>query len=361
MKRKFLKLDEVGADGTPGSAAPAAPAGDAQTDTLSVNAGSMSAGGSVAARLLQSGFKVEALRTNDVLRKDEWIQYDEAVVEVARANLVLVGDLMARGLTYNLANALGVTSLQWEQVTDMTDAEVTMSGLAESERDRVTFNLLSLPIPLTHKDFTVNIRTLEASRRNGESLDTTQARVATRKVAERIEKTFVDGFALPFGGGNIYGLTNHPNRNTGSLTSNWADSVNTTGEEIVGDVMNMLEAAVGDNFYGPYELVVPNDYFVRLADDYKANSDRTIMERILAIPGISAVKPSAYLAGGASGEVVLFQLSTDVVDVVDGIQPTPVTWDTNGGFVMHYKVMAIVVPRVKADAEGKSGVVHFSV
>lgn len=364
MKRKgkFHKLlDQISGDGTPAGGAPAGGDG-VQTEVLQVNAqGSLQGGGSVAAKLLANGMQVNALRTNDTLRKEEWVQYDEAVVDVARARMPLVARLMEKGLSYNLTNALGTTILQWEQISDMTDAEMTMSGLADSQRDRASFNLVGLPLPITHKDFSINIRALEASRRTGETLDTTQARMATRVVAEKIEKTLVQGVTMPLGGNSIYGFTNHPSRNTGALTSNWADSVNTTGEEIVNDVLRMMAALVADNMYGPYDLVVPPDYFVRLADDYKAGSDRTILERILAIPGIESVLPSAYLTGGASGKVVMYQTSSDVVDMVDGIQPTMVQWDSHGGLQMNFKVMAIMVPRLKADMVGQSGIAHFSV
>ena len=365
MKRKgkFFKLfDQVAGDGASAGGAPATGNDGVQIDTLQVNAnGGMTAGGSVAAKLLANGMQVNALRTNDTLRKDEWVQYDTAVVEVARSRMPLVARLMSKGLSYNLSNALGTTILQWEQVSEMTEAELTMSGLADSQKDRATFSLVGLPLPITHKDFSVNIRALEASRRTGEALDTMQARMATRVVSEKIEKTLVQGVSMPLGGHSIYGFTNHPSRNTGSLTSNWADSVNTTGEEIVNDVLRMMAALVADNMYGPYDLVIPNDYYVRLADDYKAGSDRTIMERVLAIPGIESIMPSAYLTGGASGKVVLYQTSTDVVDMVDGIQPTMVQWDSHGGLQMNFKVMAIMVPRLKADMTGQSGIAHFSV
>jgi uncharacterized linocin/CFP29 family protein len=303
---------------------------------------------------------VNALRTNEILHKDEWKNFDTTVVEVAKSKLVLVGDLMARGLTYNLNNALGTTLVQWEQLTEITDAEVSMSGLSDTQKDKPTYGLKSLPIPLIHKDFSINIRALEASRKTGQSLDTTQANQATRRVSEMIEKMFVQGFSLPFGGGNIYGLTNHGSRNTGSLTSAWSNAAITTGEEIVADVLRMMAALVVDNMYGPYVLYVPNDYYTRLADDYKANSDRTILERLLAIPGLSSVLPTSYLVGGTNGQVVLMQATSDVVDVIDGIQPTPVMWDSHGGFVMNFKVMAIMIPRVKDDASGQCGIAHYT-
>lgn len=356
MKKKYRKMDQVNGDGAAGAGAAD---GGVQTDVMSVNAqGVLQGGGSVAAKLLANGMNVNSLRTNDTLRKDEWVQYDTAIVEIARARMPLVGKLMAKGLTYGLKNALGTTILQWEQASDMTDAEQTMSGLADTQKDRVTFNMVGLPLPITHKDFTLNIRALHASRTTGEALDTTQARQATRLVSEKIEKTLVQGASMPLGGNSIYGLTNHPSRNTG-VSLNWADSVNTTGEEIVADVLKMMGALVADNMYGPYDLVIPNDYYVRLADDYKAGSDRTIMERVLAIPGVSSITPSSYLGSGATGKIVLFQTTSDVLDMVDGIQPTMVTWDTHGGLQMNFKVMAIMVPRLKADMSGQCGIAQY--
>ncbi len=79
--------------------------------------------------------------------------------------------------------------------------------------------------------------------------------------------------------------------------------------------------------------------------------------------GIKWVKPSAMLTGT---NVVLVQMTSDVVDVIDGIQPTTVQWQTEGGFQTKFKVLAIMVPRVKAtqtDPNGgspQSGVAHFS-
>ena len=73
------------------------------------------ASGSAAQRLMQSGFNVNALRTNDTLRKDEWELFDETVVEVARERLVGVGDLIERNLRLDVANPLGTTpDRDWE-------------------------------------------------------------------------------------------------------------------------------------------------------------------------------------------------------------------------------------------------------
>lgn len=315
----------------------------------------MSGGLSVMQSLMSSNFNVESLRTQALLRKDEWIQYDQAIVNVARQRLVGVADLMERGLTYSIPNALGTTSVEWEKISDMDDAVVNMSGVTDGGNARVVFDLDSQPLPIIHRDFQLNIRTLEASRRRGDSLDVTQAIVAARKVSERIESMLFKGATgINNGGKTIYGYTTATNRNTGSVTASWASA---TGDQMVTDVLRMIDAAAGDNMYGPFALYVPVSVFNRLGNDYKAASDKTILQRIKEISGVEIVKPSYNLTGT---QIVLVQLSSDTVDLLDGIQPTIVQWDSNGGMTANFKVMAIMAPRIRNDYSGNSGIVHFS-
>ena len=324
-------------------------------DAISAGGGGMSAAGDVASRLLQSGFKISALRTNKTLRKDEWIQYDKAVVDVARSRLVGVADLMARGLTYPIADALGVTRVEWELLSDMSPAAVTMSGVEESENDRVTFDLTGIPLPIIHKDFNINIRALHASRKTGQPLDTVQAQVAARKVAEALETILFNGATVLGTNNPIYGYTTAPNRNTGSVTANW--STVATGSQMLTDLLAMLGKAVGDNMYGPYVMYVSAAAYVRMSDDLKAASDRSIIERLLAVPGLEAIRMSKDLTGTT---VLLVQMTRDVVDMIDGIQPTTVEWESHGGMVMHFKVLTIMIPRVRNDQLLNSGIVHYS-
>ncbi len=48
----------------------------------------------------------------------------------------------------------------------------------------------------SHKDFRINIRALEASRKLGQTLDTTMVGLATRLVTERLETILFNGLSL---------------------------------------------------------------------------------------------------------------------------------------------------------------------
>lgn len=308
----------------------------------------------VAQRLLASNFNVNALRTLGTLQKDEWILLDTEVIEVARKNLVITQDLMSRGLTFSLPNALGHTRLEWEKVSDMEGAIITMSGLSESQNERIVYDLDGMPIPIIHKDFNINLRALAASRNKGEALDVTQARFASRKVAETIETLIFDGATVLGANNPIYGITTAPYRNTGNLSESWMTA---SGEDIVKDVIAMVQALVADNMYGPYVLCVPTNIAIRFAEDYKADSDKTIMARLLEIPQLQDIKWTKDLA---ANEVVLLQLTSDVIDLVDGMAPTTVQWESRGGFIVNFKIMAIIVPRLRNDFINQSGIAHYA-
>lgn len=325
----------------------------AELDLLANSAGAISSSGSVAMRLLQHGLDPNALRTNDVLRREDWLLYDRTVIDVTRARLVGVADLLSAGLRFDLTNPLGTTMIQYEKMSDMTPARTDMSGLTEGERDRLDFSLVGLPVPITHKEFQINIRALAASRNGGQPLDTTQAQVASRRVNDALEDMLFNGVNITAGGGTIYGYTTAPGRNTGSLTANWATA---TGDQVIADILTMIGALQADNMFGPYMIYTDVASYVHLLADFKTNSDKSILSRLLEIPLIGGIKSTTRL----SNEVLMIQMTSDVVDLVVGFQPTPVMWESHGGMMINCKVMAIMVPRVKSDYEGRSGIVHFA-
>lgn len=244
----------------------------------------------------------------------------------------------------------------------MIAAQISMDGVTQAPADRVEFSLVSTPLPIIHMDFQLGIRELAASRNGGIALDTTQAEEATRSVVERTEDMLINGVSagdvLGFGSSSaqIFGYTNRTNRNTYSLTGNWDESAQ-GGEDIVNDVIGMITTAHGDRMFGPYTLYIPTNYWVELQKDFKSNSDKTIMTRLMEIAGIETIKPLDYLS---DDNVLLIQMSRNVVDMAVGMQPTVISWEGQGGMVLYFKVMSIMVPRIKLDYDNRSGIVHAS-
>ncbi len=320
------------------------------------NSGGKTSGGFVAQTLMANNFNINALRTHDTLRKDEWKLYDTAIVQIAKTRLIGVADLMAAGLSYKLPNALGVTRLEWETDTDMTPASVGMSGIQRGQDDRVEFNMTGIPIPIIYKDFSLNIRHLEASRRSGQPLDTMMATKAGRSVAEKIEDILWNGYAGLGTNNLVYGYTTAAQRNTYTLTGNWGTTA--TPAQMLADVQAMIKKAFDDHMYGPFMIYCSINAGINLDNDFKANGDKTTRERILQVVGISGIRSTANLADNT---VLLVQMTPDVVQMIDGIQPTMVQWDSHGGMVTNFKIIAIMLPRFRNDSENQSGIVHGSI
>lgn len=316
--------------------------------------------GFVLNRCMEAGFTANALRTNDLLRKDQWEHFDAVVVEIARKRLVGIGDLLQRDLRYPVPEALGRTEIRWEKSSDMDPADRSMEGISKGKNDRVDFATNVLPFFITHKDFHISLRHLRASEKYGDALDTTQAEVAARLVSESLEDTLFNGAPeIKLNGNAVAGYTTHANRNTGNFESTggaWTGG-SKTGELILADVISMVAAAHADRMFGPYVLYVPSAYWTVLQKDFKAGSDKSTLQRVKEVQGIEDVKVADVLP---ANNVVLVQMTRDVVDLADGEEITTVQWDSAGGFLVNFKVMAIQVPRIKADHSGRSGIVHFT-
>lgn len=311
--------------------------------------------GNVVRTLMANNWNIQSLRTQDYLRKDAWTAMDNAVIDIARHELVGVGDLMNRGLTFNLPNAMGTTRIEWERMGDMGPAAMNMAGVTEERNDTTEFDLVSMPVPIIHKDFWINIRKLEASRKDGTPLDTTQAEVCARKVSERIESMLFLGDTSLGSNNAILGYATAPNRVTGSTTASWATA---TGAQILADVIAMIGAAKAKEMKGPFVFYVHYTAMSHLGDDFKAESDKTILQRIKEIPGVGDVKESYYVPNADT--VFAVQMTRDVVDIVNGFGPTVVQWETLGGMRQNYKVMAIMLPRVKSTYAQQSGIIHYT-
>lgn len=297
------------------------------------------------------------LRTNASLGLNDWKAYDTAIVTAAATRIRAVQDLINAGLVTPLANAMGSTVLEYQTLGDMDPAIVSMDGMARSENDRPDFGLAGLPLPIIHKDFFINIRTLSASRKRGEGLDVTMARVAGRKVGEEVERMLIIG-GKTFAGLPIYGYTTHPNRNTGGFgtNGNWAAGAK-TGPDVLADLFTMVAGLEGDKYFGPYVLYVSRNAASKLEGDYSTNKTGTIRSRLLETAYIQDVR---YLDLLPANTVILVQMTEDVVTLVNGEQPQTVQWDVNGGFGVNMKAFAIQIPLVRADAAGGSGIYHMS-
>lgn len=341
------------------------------------------ASGSVAQLLMETGFNVNVCRPYNIdgrgtyitvvnkqtgklepklianatalLRKDDWIQLDKAIVAAAKPRLRAVKEIRQRGLTYTIPNGMGKTVLQTQTQSDISEADISMNGVRESQRDRPEFDLGNLPLPIIHKDFSFYLREIEASRNGGSPLDTTTAELAARRVAELAETLLVGTYGTyKFGGGTIYGLVNSPERISAGIMG--PDETGWTGKQLVRDVLHMKQLSQNQFHYGPWILFNAPAWDEHMDDDYsEEKGDNTLRERLAKIKDIVDVVTLDYLEGL---DLVLVQLTADVIREVIGMDVTTLQWELHGGLELRFKVMCIMVPQIRADFNGNTGIVH---
>lgn len=306
--------------------------------------------------------KSGVLRVNAAtLRRDEWKRLDEMVIKIAQSRLIGINDLRSAGLVYPLGNAMGTTVLERHKMSDIHEAVLSMNGDVRGKNDRPEYSTVYTPIPIVHVDYEIGLRALEASRNLGNPLDTTNAEMAARKVAEKLESMLFTNTTYAFGGGTIYSYINLSGRETVSLGTSWAATGSTarTGQQILDQVLTMKQKMLDNYKFGPYVLYVPAQYETKLDSDYDTSgqSTQTIKERLQKISGILKVQVVDQLP---DDNVVLVQMTSDVVRLIDGMGIQNVEWGSEGGLVKNYKVMTIQIPELATDFTGKSGIVHLA-
>lgn len=309
-------------------------------------------------------YKVFRMHTNATLRRDEWKRLDDAVMMVARQRLGGAEDLRSRGLTYPLGNGLASTVLEWHDVSDALEAELTMDALTRGNNDRVKFQHNYLPLPIIHADYEINQRVLLNSRNMGAALDTTMAERAARKVAEKLEAMFFTNTSYTYGETDdrarnaIYSYINHPDRNAVTISTAWDDSGKSMSQ-LLNEVKTLKQTSINNLHYGPWQLYIPTAYETVLDGDYDATTPgTTVRERILKIDGIDSIRVVDMLP---ANNVLLVQMTTDVVRLVEGMPLQNIQWSEEGGMVNKFKVMTIQVPQIRSDQNGKTGIVHQTV
>lgn len=301
---------------------------------------------------------VPLMNATATLRKDDWLMLDRAVVKAAQPRLKAVADLRSAGLTFNIPNGMAKTVLETETQSDINDATVSMDGLRQGASDRPVFDLVNLPLPIIHKDFDFSARQVMVSRNGGSPLDTTTAELAGRKVAEMAEKMLIGTSTVTYGGGTIYGYTTHNRRLTKSMTLPTAGGW--TPATTVSEVLAMRLQAQQAYHYGPYMLYVSTAWDAYMDNDYSTSKgDNTLRDRLKKIEGIQDVRTLDYLDTAGTGYVmVLVQMTSDTVREVIGMDITTVQWESHGGMQLNFKVMAIMVPQLRADHNNNMGIVH---
>lgn len=290
-----------------------------------------------------------------LLRIREWIELDTVVQKIAKNRLRAFADLRAAGLSYNMSSGMGKTVLESQRQSDVTGASISMDGLRKTENDRPVFDTIGLPLPIISKDFQISARQLATSRQNGGGVDTTMAEAAARKVAEGVEDlTLGTAASFQYGGYSLYGYTNYTSRITATMTLPTA--VGWTPADTLDEVLAMKAQSIAAFHYGPWFLYTSPNWEKYLDGDYSAAKGTiTLRDRLSQIEGVDRARTLDRLTGY---QMILVQKSSDVARAVVAMDITTLQWPTEGGLMLNFKVMCIMVPQLRADYNSNTGIVH---
>jgi hypothetical protein len=290
------------------------------------------------------------------LRKEEWVHLDDAVMRAATPRLKAWADL-EQANPYVIPNGWGKTVLESQSMSDISAAQMSMDGIVRGDNDRPLFDTVGLPLPIVHKDFEMSARQIQTSRNAGEGLDTNNATLAGVKVAEMIEQLTIGvATGMTFGGYTSYGYTNWGPRLTYSITA--PTTGGWTPDTLIDDVLAMRDLSIARYYYGPWKLYMGLGWTARLDADYSAlKGDLTLRERLLKLEGITGVQTLDFLTGY---QALLVQMTPEVCRAVIAMRPQTIQWEEMGGMIVKLKVMAVMVPQLRADYNGNTGLVHAS-
>jgi hypothetical protein len=314
---------------------------------------------------LRSLGSVQAYRNLYMLPYDSHIDFDRITLAVGVEELRLVSFLSGLGLIHPYPQWLQHPLLQNDAVSRSGEAYVSMeldAPIRDGRQDRLA---QWLPIPAIMAGFKYTMRQGAIAQGAGMSIDTTEGEERVRRVQERIEDIFINGISSSLGGYNIKGLLNAPNANTTTFGSNLAwDDATKTGQGIFDDVSAMKAALQADGYYGGnnrYVLLTGTSYGNALDKDFKANGNYSIRARLLgqAGPGTGGIENlSAIMTIDRfpQHKVVLFQATSNVLQVVVGQDATVLSYTGNPMHGTEAMALACIIPRVRTDYDGGSGI-----
>ena len=298
------------------------------------------------------------------LERDEYETLSDRIIQTYKRALVGLEDLQNQGLVRNVSLATQVDL--WQQLSEVTEADITMDGEAQGDNDQVEYTTEGVPIPIVHKDYRIPERQLQTSRQMNNDLRTDNAAEMARAVTEKAEEMLFKGWdpAVDTARGDswqVYGYTD----------SAVAASVSGSDFGTAGNIRDVFTATIdtlmddnnqqpaGDGFLTYISQTQYRQY--RNAIDPDGDGNLTVRERIedefdAELDMVKSV-PDYILD---DGEMVMVNPSPDVVELALAEDMQTIEWSSGSGMTNFYKLLWAGAPEIKTDSKGNKGVAHVT-
>ncbi|WP_333710450.1 major capsid protein [Malikia spinosa] len=305
----------------------------------------------LAQRLPQAGLLIG---NASPLPREVWGRWDQEAVQLNRSRLAVFNEFV----DLSEPVPIGVLVSHFAQVGDSGAVSVTMDGREDGKTDAPEINYIGTPVPIIKSPFSFGWRQIEAMRRSGSNtLESAASANAQRKVAEKMEDLMLNGDSkVVVAGARIYGLRNLPQRNTGTHA---LDLNGATGANWLAAVTAAMQKLIGDSFFDPVTIFLNYaDWFFASTNEFAAGYPKTILQRLMEIPGIAKIVPASSVP---ANEVIGVVKRRDVVKLLNGM-PMVTRPKTRLDPEDDYKfdVLAAVAPQLQHDASGNCGIVQLT-
>lgn len=286
---------------------------------------------------------------------DAWRRIDARATRIQRDVLAVFNRLAAASST---PVGLGDIVSYFPKVSDSGSAHVSMDGRSEGSADQAVVSYEGTPIPIIDSYVRMGWRQMEVVRKGQTQLDVESIANAQRQVAEKLEDIVLNGLSsIVVGGSTIYGLRNHPQRNTGThgfdlnstaTGANWVTAFN--------QVVNLLQ---GDNAFGRVTFFVNfSDYTYASQTEYTANYPRKIIEMLRAMEFVEDIVPCSKVP--ADNIIGINNLGSgewgSMLNAMPMATRPKMRHNPEDDYV--FGVMAAAAPQFRQDAAGRMQIAH---
>lgn len=288
---------------------------------------------------------------------EAWRRIDARATRIQRDVLAVYSRLAAANTT---PVSMGDIMSYFPQVSDSGEARVTMDGRDSGRSDQAQVKYVGTPVPIITSDARFGWRQMEVMRKAGNMIDAETIANHQRKVAEKQEDMVLNGDAQVVVSGNtIYGLRNHPQRNTD--THGFDLNATATGANYLAAFTKLINACVGDNAFGKITVFMNySDWVYASITEFTAGYPKTILQRLREIEQLADIVP----CGRVPADNLLGVAGLETGDWGSILVGMPMTTrpkarhNPEDDYV--YTVLAAGAPQLRTDYDGRAPFAHLT-
>lgn len=288
---------------------------------------------------------------------DAWRRLDGRAVQIQRDVLSVFNRLATANTTpVSVADLVNY----FPQISDSGEVSVSMDGRHTGKADQAVVKYVGTPVPAVTSEARFGWRQMEVIRKGGGMIDTETVANHQRKVAEKAEDMVLNGdTSVVVGGSTIYGLRNHPQRNTD--THGFDLNSTATGANWLTMFQKLINSLVGDNAFGKVTVFLNySDWVYASINEFTAGYPKTILQRLREIEQIAEIIP----AGRVPADNVLGVAGIEngnwgsILSAMPMATVPKVRHNAQDDYV--FQVLMMAAPQLRTDFDGRAPFAHLT-